>query len=58
MKMNNLEDIIEDYTKVFSKALQMLIEEIEENRESNYSFNDVDVLANIWNDLCDKYLDE
>ena len=54
--MNNLEDIIEDFAKVFSKALQMLIEEIEENKESNYSFNDVDVLANIWNDLCDIYL--
>lgn len=56
--MNNLEDIIEDYAKVFSKALQMLLEEIEENKESNYTFNDVDVLANIWNNLCDKYLDE
>lgn len=56
--MNNLEDIIEDYAKVFSKSLQMLIEEIEENKESNYTFNDVDVLANIWNNLCDKYLDE
>lgn len=56
--MNNLEDIIEDYAKVFSKALQMLLEEIEENKESNYTFNDVDVLANIWNDLCDIYLDE
>lgn len=56
--MNNLEDIIEDYTKVFSKALQMLIKEIKENKESNYTFNDVDVLVNIWDNLCDKYLDE
>ena len=56
--MNNLEDIIVDFAKVFSKALQMLLEEIEENKESNYTFNDIDVLANNWNNLCDKYLDE
>lgn len=53
-----MEEVIEDFAKVFSKALQMLLEEIEENKESNYSFNDVDILANIWNELCDKYLDE
>lgn len=53
-----MEEVIEKFGEIFCKSLNMLREEIEENKENINSFYDVDELAEEWNKLYDRYFEE
>lgn len=55
--MIKIEEIIEELSNVFKISLNMLQEEIEENRENYNTFEDVNNLIEDWNEIVDKYLE-
>lgn len=52
-----MEEVIEEFANIFCLSIRMLQEEIEENKESINTFDDVDILVDKWNKLYDKYFE-
>ena len=52
-----MEEMIEEFASVFDKSLTMLKNEVEVNRENNYSLYQVEELAEEWNNLYEKYFE-
>lgn len=50
-----MEEVIEKFSEIFCKSLQMLDREIEENKENLFTHFDVFELTKEWNNLYDKY---
>ena len=51
-----MENVIDSLAEVFKNALNMLRDEIEENRENFHTENDIECLVDDWNSIVDGYL--
>ena len=56
MNSEKLENIIDELAQIFTIALQMLSEEIEENREDYNTFEDIETLKQDWNTKVEEIL--
>ena len=56
MDSEKLENIIDELAQIFTIALQMLSEEIEENREDYNTFEDIETLKQDWNTKVEEIL--